>query len=54
MAKVCKSDGEGTVAGPRGNDKVAPKDETAPAVIGETRGLGSSGKQPSCLEIEGP
>src|SRR6516164_2341616 len=25
MAKVCKSDGEGTLAGKRGNDKVAPR-----------------------------
>jgi hypothetical protein len=24
MAKVCKEDGEGTFAGTRGNDKVAP------------------------------
>src|SRR5213076_1242629 len=33
----------------------APKDETALAVIsGRTRGLGSSGKQASCLDIEGP
>jgi hypothetical protein len=30
MAKVGKSDGEGTFAGPRGNDKVAPR----PAVRG--------------------
>src|SRR5215472_5477516 len=42
-----------TVAGARRNERDAPKDQTAPAVIGETRGLGSSGKQASCLEIEG-
>src|SRR5690242_14328940 len=37
-----------------GNGRDAPKDETALAVIGgKTRGLGSSGKQASCLEIEG-
>jgi len=24
VAKVCNQDGEGTFAGPRGNDKVAP------------------------------
>src|SRR5712671_4376295 len=42
-------------AGARANGEVAPKDETALAVIGgRTRGLGSSGKQASCLEIEGP
>jgi hypothetical protein len=48
----------GSVADPRRrtrNDLDAPKDETALAVIGgKTRGLGSSEKQASCLEIEGP
>src|SRR5205823_9721864 len=39
----------------RANGEVAPKDETALAVIsGRTRGLGSSGKQASCLDIERP
>jgi len=31
MTKVGKSDGEGTFAGKRGNDKVAPKNEPARA-----------------------
>src|SRR5437762_2057750 len=41
--------------GRNGDGRNAPMDETALAVIGgKTRGLGSSGKQASCLEIEGP
>ena len=31
MTKVCKSDGEGTFAGTRGNGEVAPKNEPARA-----------------------
>src|SRR5215831_12198470 len=46
---------QGTLAGTRGKGRDAPMDETALAVIGgKTRGLGSSEKQASCLEIEGP
>src|SRR5947207_13154931 len=46
---------ERTSARARGNGEVVSKDETALAVIsGRTRGLGSSGKQASCLDIEGP
>jgi hypothetical protein len=45
---------QAALAGTSGNEEDAPKDETALAVIGgKTRGLGSSGKQASCLEIEG-
>ena len=37
------------------SDREGSMDETALAVIGgRTRGLGSSGKQASCLDIEGP
>src|SRR4051794_26230999 len=47
--------GKPTFAETAVNGEVAPKDETALAVIGgKTRGLGSSEKQASCLEIEGP
>src|SRR5436305_13305823 len=52
---VCWSFDERTFAGKQGNGREAPMDETALAVIGgKTRGLGSSGKQASCLDIEGP
>jgi len=43
MTKVGKSDGEGTLAGTRGNDKVAPK-----AVLGSAAPESSSSSQPNC------
>src|SRR5690242_16393993 len=46
LRDLCRADGKG---------RDAPEDETARAVIGAKGcGFGSSGKQASCLEIEGP